>query len=306
MADPSEPAPETVQAWWDGIEQELERFPVAAEAEHVPLYSTEFSDTYKVRLTSIGPYRIAAWLSIPKGEGPFPALFLVPGYGSVVTPPTWEDRQRYVVMSLMHRGLRNADKPYAATFPGLLTDGINSPETWIFRGILADVLRGFDYLASRPETDPSRIGVFGHDGGLLVAARRPNVTAVAVTTTFFYRLAEAAARSSAYPIEEINDWTRFYPEREDAVHRTLALADPRHQAGAVRARVLLAAQEPGSLGDQSWLAPLRERLAGDVEFYDITSEGQADRDSIDAWLAHQLGSEPKPRIWQPQEIGSWS
>ncbi|HVL25522.1 MAG TPA: acetylxylan esterase [Thermomicrobiales bacterium] len=296
----------SVSTWWEGIDRDLAAVPTAAEAEHVPLYSTEFSDTYKVRLTSVGPYRIAAWLSIPKGEGPFPALFLVPGYGSVVTPPTYEDRQRYVVMSLMHRGLRHADWPYAAKFPGLLTDGIADPEAWIFRGILADVLRGFDYLTSRPEVDPDRIGVFGHDGGLLVAARRPSVTAVAVTATFFTRLTEAAARTSAYPIEEINDWLRTYPEDTEAVHETLALVDPRSQAGAVGAKVLLAAQGPGSLGDQEWLAPLKEGLAGEAAFYDLTYEGQTDRDAIDAWLAGQLGAEPKPRIWEAQEIGSWS
>jgi len=296
----------SVSTWWEGIDRDLAAVPTAAEAEHVPLYSTEFSDTYKVRLTSVGPYRIAAWLSIPKGEGPFPALFLVPGYGSVVTPPTYEDRQRYVVMSLMHRGLRHADWPYAAKFPGLLTDGIADPEAWIFRGILADVLRGFDYLTSRPEVDPDRIGVFGHDGGLLVAARRPSVTAVAVTATFFTRLTEAAARTSAYPIEEINDWLRTYPEDTEAVHDTLALVDPQAQAGAVGAKVLLAAQGPGSLGDQDWLAPLKEGLAGEAAFYDLTYEGQTDRDAIDSWLAGQLGAEPKPRIWEAQEIGSWS
>jgi cephalosporin-C deacetylase len=296
----------SVSTWWEGIERDLAAVPTAAEAEHVPLYSTEFSDTYKVRLTSIGPYRIAAWLSVPKGEGPFPALFLVPGYGSVVTPPTYEDRQRYVVMSLMHRGLRHADWPYAAKFPGLLTDGIADPEAWIFRGILADVLRGFDYLASRPKVDSEHIGIFGHDGGLLVAARRPNVTAVAVTATFFTRLAEAAARTSAYPIEEINDWLRTYPEQAEAVHDTLALVDPQAQAEAVRAKVLLAAQEPGSLGDQAWLADLKERIASEAAFYDLTYEGQTDRDAIDAWLAGQLGAEPKPRIWEAQEIGSWS
>jgi len=295
-----------VQAWWDAIERDLDAIPAAPETEHVPLYSTEFSDTYKVRLTSIGPYRIAAWLSIPKGEGPFPALLMVPGYGSVVTPPPYEDRQRYVVMSLMHRGQRHADRPYAAAFPGLLTDGIDDPATWIYRAIFADLLRGFDYLASRPEIDPSRIGIFGHDGGLLVAARRPNVTAVATTMPFWTRLSEAAARSSAYPVEEINDWLRTCPEQTEAVQSTLALADPQFHAAAIRARVLLAAQEPGTIGDQSWFAPVRERIAGAVEVYDLTYEGQADRDAIDAWLAGQLGSEPKPRIWQPQEIGPWS
>ena len=294
-----------VAGWWEGIERELASYPPAAETEHIPLYSTEFSDTHKVRLTSIGPYRIAGWLSVPKGEGPFPALLMVPGYGSVVTPPPYEDRQRYVVLSLIHRGQRHADWPYAAAYPGLLTDGIADPERWIYRGIAADLLRGFDYLASRPEVDPGRIGIFGMDTGLLIAARRSQARAVVTTATFFYRLAEAAARSSAYPVEEINDWMRFSPEQAAAVRRSLALMDPLHQAARIRARVLLAAQEPGALGDREWLSPLRERIV-QAEFHDLTYEGQADRDALDAWLAGQLGSEPRPRIWEAQEIGPWS
>jgi cephalosporin-C deacetylase len=230
---------------------------------------------------------------------------MVPGYGSVVTPAPYEDRQRYVVLSLKHRGQRHADSPYAAKYPGLLTDGIADPDSWIYRGIAADLLRGFDYLASRPEIDPERIGIFGMDTGLLVAARRPQASAVVVNATFFHRLAEAAARSSAYPIEEINDWNRTYPEQADVVARSLSLMDPIHQAAAIRVRVLLAAQEPGSVGDQEWLSELASRI-GQSEFYDITYQGQADRDAIDAWLAGQLGSEPKPRIWEPQEVGPWS
>ena len=81
-------------------------------------------------MTSIGPYRIAAWLSIPNGDGPFPALMLGPAYGSVVTPPHYDDRARYVALSLMRRGTRHADWPYAARFPGLLTDGIADPGSW--------------------------------------------------------------------------------------------------------------------------------------------------------------------------------
>lgn len=294
-----------VAEWWDGIERELEAYPAAPETEHIPLYSTGFADTYLVRLTSIGPYRIAGWLSIPKGDGPFPGLLMVPGYGSVVTPPPYEDRQRYVVLSLKHRGQRHADSPYAATYPGLLTDGIADPARWIYRGIAADLLRGFDFLASRPEVDRARIGIFGNDTGLLVAARRPQASAVVMNATFFHRLPEAAARSSAYPIEEINDWTRTFPEDADAVARSLSLMDPVHQAGNIAARVLLAAQEPGSVGDREWLADLAGRI-GQSGFYDLTYRGQADRDAVDAWLAGQLGSEPRPRIWEPQEVGPWS
>jgi cephalosporin-C deacetylase len=302
----TEITPQSIAAWWDEIDTLLAATPAAPERFAIPLYSTEFATTYQVRLTSIGRYRIATYVSIPHGDGPFPALFAVPGYGSVVTPPQYEDRQRYVVMTLMYRGTRHADWPYAGKFPGVLTDGIADPGSWIYRGILADHLRGLEFLASMPEVDPNRIGLIGNDIALLIAARRPDVTAVAVNTNFFHKMWDVAQRSESYPIEEINDYARTYPADRGGIRVSLALVDPGAQAEAVRAKVLLSVNEPGAGGDSAWWSPLTARLGGLIEEYPVTHAGQADRDAVDAWLAAALGSEPKPRIWTPEDRGPWS
>ena len=76
-------------AYWDAIDEELVLYDAAPELELSHLRSTEFSTTYNVRLTSIGPYRLFAYLSIPKGDGPFPALLNMPRYGSVNNPARW-------------------------------------------------------------------------------------------------------------------------------------------------------------------------------------------------------------------------
>jgi cephalosporin-C deacetylase len=300
------PSAAAVNAFWDEIDRELAAIPAAPELAEVPLYSTEFSTTWKVRLTSIGPYRIAAYLSIPHGDGPFPALLSVPGYGSVVTPPQYEDRQRYAVLTLMYRGTRHADWPYAGKFPGVLTDGIADPRTWIYRGILADHLRGLEFLRDRPEVDTSRIALIGNDIALLIAGRRPDVSIVALAGSFFHRLSEVAAVTEAYPFEEINDYLRTYPDDREAVARTLSLVDPFHQAESIVARVLFSVGDEGAVGDAAWWSAIRDTLGDRAQEYHVTHEGQTDRDAVDGWLANQLGSVPKPRIWVPEEIGTWS
>lgn len=300
------PSKDAVEAFWNEIDAELAAMPAAPELEEAPLYSTEFSTTYKVRMTSIGPYRIAAYLSIPHGDGPFPALLSVPGYGSVVTPPQYEDRQRYAVLTLMYRGTRHADWPYAGKFPGVLTDGIADATSWIYRGILADHLRGLEFLRDRPEVDTSRIGLIGNDIALLIAARRPEITAVAVASSFFHRLSEVVTATEAYPFEEINDYLRTFPADREAVAQSLALVDPAHQAGAITAKVLFTVGDDGAVGGRAWWSGLRDALGGQTEDYQATHEGQTDRDAVDAWMAKELRSEPKPRSWTPEEIGSWA
>ncbi|MGB3328844.1 MAG: acetylxylan esterase, partial [Thermomicrobiales bacterium] len=293
-------------AFWDAIDAELAATPANSESFEIPLYSTAFSTTYRYRFTSLGSYRIAAYISVPHGEGPFPALLSVPGYGSVVTPPQYEDRQRYVVMTLMYRGTRGADWPYAGAFPGMFTDGIADPAAWIYRGILADHLRGLEMLASHPQVDAARIGLHGNDIALLIAARRPEVSAVAVTGSFFHRLWEVARSTEAYPFEEINDYLRTYPHDTDAVQQTLALVDPGAQAARIGATTLVSVNDDGATGDAAWWASLTEAIAGAVDLYLATHEGQTDRDAIDAWLADHLGTDPKPRIWTPEDLGPWS
>ena len=290
--------PPDFEAYWGAVDSELAAYPAAPELDVLPLRTTDFATVYGVRLTSIGPYRIFGYYSRPNGEGPFPALLQTPGYGSVNHVPAYELRQRYAVLTLMHRGQRLADQPFAAAYPGLLTLSIDDPGTYVYRGIVADCLRGADFLLTRPEVDAGRVGVVGADLALIVAARRPEVAAVQASGLLHYRLVEAARRIREYPVEELNDYLRAYPDRAERVARTLAYVDPLHHAPRVIAPTLLAVGDPGSVGGPEWLQPLTDALGGVVEQYTLTHEGKTDHDALDAWLAGQLGAQqgaaPRP------------
>jgi len=281
----------SVESFWDDLDSELARLPMAAEMELLPRHSTETSTTYWVRLTSIGPYRIGGYYSVPKIAGPVPGLLQTPRYGSVNHIPDFNDRDRYAALQIMHRGQRRADQPFAAAYPGLLTQGIESPRSFVYRGIVADCLRAAEFLLAQPEVDRSRVGVEGDDLALITAARRPVFSAAIVSDLLLYRLLDAAARSDAYPVEEVNDVLRRQPELRPAVSETLGYFDPLAHADRVRARVMLPQGEDGE-----WLAPLRAVLADRAETYTMTHQGAVDHDWLDAWFAQRLGAEPRSRF----------
>ena len=263
------------EAYWAGVDDELARYPAAPELELSLLRQTDYATVYHLKITSIGPYRLFGYYSVPRGDGPFPGLYLTPRYGSVNHVPHPDDRRRYAVLQLMHRGQRLADKPFAAAYPGLLTLGIADPATYIYRAIVADCLRGAEFLLSRPEVDASRVGIRGDDMALITAAR-----------------------TDTYPVEEINDYLRGDPAQRDAIAATLALFDPQAHAGRVAATTLLSVGDAGSIGGPEWLEPLGKALGGPVERYPVTHEGATDHDWIDAWTAGQLGVQPRPRLWK--------
>ena len=292
------PRPENFDAYWDAIDAELAALPAAPALEASPLRSTPFSTTYELRLTSIGPYRIFGWYSVPTGAGPFPGMFNAPGYGSVVTPAPYDDRERFAVLTLAHRGQRLADKPFAASYPGLLTHGIDDPATYIYRGIAADIIRAVEFLQSRPEIDQERVGIAGNDLAIIAACRRPGFAALHVTDLLFHRVMEVRRRTEAYPIEEINDHLRQFPESETAVGATLSYFDPIHHAPRFQGRVIFKHGDSGSTNGADWLEPLARALGGTVEPYAMTFEGGTDRDALDARMADYLDVEAKPRVWE--------
>lgn len=288
--------PADFDRYWDAVDSELRDLDGAAELESIPGSSTEAFTTYRLRLTSIGPYRIFGYLGVPTGDGPFPGLLQTPRYGSVNHIPDYNDRLRYVVLQIMHRGQRLADSPFAASYPGLLTEGIGSASTYIYRGIAADCLRAAEYLLGRPEIDRSRVGIVGDDLALITAARRPSFSAMLAEDLMFYRLDEARRRTDAYPIEEVNDYLRGSPNQAEQVGQTLAYFDPLYHATSIRAATLLSVGDAGGLNGPEWLAPLLSGLGARAERYQVTHYSGTDNDQKDAWLARKLGVEPMSRF----------
>ncbi|MBI3325158.1 MAG: acetylxylan esterase [Nitrospinae bacterium] len=289
-----------VEQYWQEMLADLGRYAAQPELELLPLRTTDFATLYGVRLTSRGPYRVFGYLSIPTGRGPFPAIYYAPKYQSVleIIPQGTANLQRstYITFSLAARGQRTSDTPYAAMFPGLLTEGIAHAETYIFRGIVADCVRGLEFLLSREELDTSRVVVVGNDMALITAALHPGATHVVSTPALFHRTSELAPKAQAYPLEEINDYLRAFPTQAAAVHRTLAYYDLQAFAPRVTATTLLIAGPAGSLLDRHTLAPLVKALHGPVTLYASEQSSYKDGLYAETWIAEQCGITHVQRI----------
>jgi cephalosporin-C deacetylase len=222
--------PPDFDAFWSAVLAEADRLPLAPTFEPVPLRSTDEVDVFDVRFTSLDGLRIAAWYCRPAGSaGPLPGLMIVPGYVSEpLVPKAWA-AQGYAALSLAPRGKLRSNASFNPGYPGLLTHNITDRNTYGYRGFYADAYRAVDVLLSRPEVDPSRVGVHGSSQGgaltLLISALRREITCGAAGAPYLCGFMDAASLTHSYPYQEINDYLRLYPERAEAVRATVAYFD---------------------------------------------------------------------------------
>jgi hypothetical protein len=119
---------------------------------------------------------LAGTLTIPSGQGPFPAAILIAGSGNLDRDETMAGHKPFLVLAdyLTQRGFAvlRADKRGVGESSGDSDDALTTDYA-------SDVEAGIAYLRQRPEVDGQKIGLIGHsEGGVIapiVAANDPGI-----------------------------------------------------------------------------------------------------------------------------------
>ena len=283
--------------FWQRTEEQLAETPLEISASQDAFYSQPEWDVYRLNYNTSGGYRLSAWMSVPKGgSGPYPALLRLPDYASVHDIIYTPLRQRAVVINATHRGQRNSDGAYRASYPGLLTDGIGDGDSWVMLGAYADALRALDALLAQNIAEVGEVSLWGAGLGgslaLALASRRPRIGAVAADTPMPLGHPAALEPGLGYPLGEIGDYLRAHPDRRADVERTQGLLDPLGDAAGISAAVLLSA---GRFDRGTCPVAFAEELAEalpncDLRLYDGAAEGGGHIHAVArvAWLSERL------------------
>ena len=278
--------------WQDTIESAKEAgLKEAIGFEPLPIRENELSNAYAVEFEAYDGYPLFAYLHLPKSDGPHVPLFQAPGYGSVVAVPAFERRATYAVLALCHRGQRKSTSGFQAAYPGLLTHGLSDPEGYVWRDIVADCITAIRSFMRHPAVDASKLAVSGGDLAWLTSAFVPEVRTLQAAGLMFADLDARLATGPDYPLKELNDFRRVYPNDWETATQTLSNFDVMNLAGRITAtKVMIACSE----SERGYYEAVSSKLSGETTIRINTGKGHVDHVAIEEWLADACGVQAGP------------
>lgn len=246
--------PADFQAFWQGVRAELAAVPL--EWERLPGAGGETA-AHRVdwlRFSSLDDLLIYGWLAVPKDAPPAGnrGFLWLPGY-SLGNPPHGPESIYPETLTFglnLHGNL--PDTPYvhpSASGADYIAAGIMSPQTYIYRRIVAHCLRALEVLAAQPEVSPERVMVGGMSQGgglaLVAAALSPLVRlcladmpwlcalnlALSLLDRARYQRLKTARYSDARGL--IADEAEAHPEAADQIYQTYRYFDPLSHADSI-------------------------------------------------------------------------
>jgi cephalosporin-C deacetylase len=252
--------PKDFDAFWAGTRRELAATPLDAKLTPDPDHTDDRVACFKADYASLHGIRIHARYCRPARPGKYPAVLITPWYSKGAIPPPISLPLRGVAaLEFQARGFEVDQSSYPIANSWYILDGIETPESYIYREIVSHALRGLDFLAAQPDVNVKSLAVMGASQGggvsLLVAGLDPRVVAVSANFPFLTDWPESLSAPGT-PYADVRKFIAENPGKRDAVLRTVSYFDTLDVAGRIRVPVFVQA----GLKDKTCPAPEIETM----------------------------------------------
>ncbi|WDE95297.1 acetylxylan esterase [Lentisphaera profundi] len=123
-------------------------------------------DSQKVSFAGPDNGRVYGWLAKPQGEGPFPAMLILPGAGIAARPrPLEHARHGYLSLDIQIHGQDCCTDNYPQIDGYGKNEDFSAPKNFYYYKVHQRVLQALNYLDQRPDVDSSKIVVVGGSQG---------------------------------------------------------------------------------------------------------------------------------------------
>ncbi len=252
---PQRNEPQDFDAFWENTLAEARSYPLnpCFKAYDSGLRNLE---VYDVTFIGYAGQPIKGWLLLPlQRSGKLPCIVEYIGYGGGRGfPLQWLgfSNAGFAHLVMDTRGQGSAWMPGDTPdpepegsnphFPGFMTRGVLSPDTYYYRRVFTDGVRAVETARSHPAVDPQRIAITGgsQGGGITVAVAGldPTVKAALPDVPFLCMYRRATQLTNSNPYAEISNYCKTHRDKVEQVFNTLSYFDGLNFATRAKAPAL--------------------------------------------------------------------
>jgi len=199
-------------------------------------------EVFDVTFSGFAGDPVKGWFMLPRGSsGALPTVVEFNGYGGgrgfAHERLAWV-AAGYAYFFMDTRGQGSAwgsgggtPDPHGSgpAFPGSMTQGIESPESYYYRRVFTDAVLAVDALRGLDRVDESRVAVCGGSQGggiaIAVAGLRDDLVAAMPEVPFLQHFERAIGFTDSNPYGEVVSYLSVHRDAKEQVYRTLSYFD---------------------------------------------------------------------------------
>lgn len=267
--------PEGFDAFWEDTVREADLADLDFERRPQSEVALEGFKIDLIDFRGVHGDTLHSWFAHEEDALMTPSFLWLNPYGRFSLPPDeYGTRKGLCSLSFNHFGESAFHEEDYVPERGYFAEGIESPESWVFRRILQDSVIAARVLAELEETNSQRIGAMGlsQGGGIAIwlGAFCRQVKAVCADLPFGAARPKVFERDiKRYPLKEVFDWWGDDQTKRDTAMSTMAFFDTVNIAtkSAVPTLVTVGLKDPAVREFE--VRSVHEALAGEKELAEI-------------------------------------
>ena len=244
-------------SFWTETLAQLSEVEIEPEYTLLKEYSNEVRQAFRVEMKSFGGETISGLLYLPVADGKYPAMISYMGYGSEVWYPDPSSNPQMIEFQLCVRNQAFNRKP--GEKDDWLARGIESKETYYYRGAFADAVRAIDFVCSLDKTDIDLVFANGESQGgaltLVAASLDGRLKAIAPSAPFLNDYKDYFALVD-WPGNPIKAAAQAKGMSDDELYTMLSYFDVKNFTDRIQCPVIMA------IGLQDNVCPPHTNFAG--------------------------------------------
>lgn len=221
---PTVEMPSDFNSFWENARGELAKIPLDTRMTLMPERCTEKVNVYHVSIQNFGNSRIYGIAAIPKKEGKYPAVLVVPGAGARPYSADLNLAERGMITFVIgiHGIPVNMDPSvYSDLMSGALreywTFNMDNRDRYFYKRAYLGCIRANDFIASLPQYDGTNLAVTGgSQGGALSIITASLDSRVKFLAAFYPALCDV----TGYLNGRAGGWPHFFEKNNATFHNT--------------------------------------------------------------------------------------